>query len=548
MATIEIHYSKLESVARSARSLSEQSADYADSLSRKVAGGISGVSGGGNANLNQASYYVNKKLQSLREKSASYGQYSVDVAQFADTAKRVDQQVRSEIAMNQENFLQHNEHLRISPWKQAFLNYVADWRNKSALFRAIVDGIDAMSHAVGGLKDKIRHWLVCEGGWEKIKRIGAVVIAVAAFIGAIATFIAASGVWATIAAVAGLIGAAIGLINAWTNYCDDELADSRHNGDPAWAKIYGKHDKKFSDLLRDQDWGAFNGVRDFIADGIDTVKVVCDIIGLVDGIYKIGKSINCVKNYFSSKGGLAQFMKTPVWEEHVVLDEYGRWSVQPFMKVDDAGNVVTHYTMKSIVKGLTAYLTNSPVGPDGQGLRTYLNGNFVMDFKDMVHSFSLRGISETAEYQLTESKGWTIITKTGSDNPNDIAKVTNAWKAFRNDFQIKDVTDFAKSTMKGVQDVSKIIIGGDTLTDMIRERTADRIIDLTIITQTEDKFNDIREKFDEIKLVWDKDYKKPEQESWRDRIEKQLETLQFYEKRQHNSIYRGQDVKNLSRF
>ena len=164
MATIEVHYSMLESVARSARSLSGKAADYADSLSRKVAGGISGVSGGGNANLNQASYYVNKKLQSLREKSASYGQYSVDVAQFADTAKRVDQQVRSEIAMNQENFLQHNEHLRISPWKETLIHLLADLQNKSDIFRAITILLDEILNQADRMGDILLQQMLKTGG------------------------------------------------------------------------------------------------------------------------------------------------------------------------------------------------------------------------------------------------------------------------------------------------------------------------------------------------------------------------------------------------
>ena len=164
MATIDVHYSMPESVARSARSLSGKAADYADSLSRKVAGGISGVSGGGNANLNQAGYYVNKKLQSLRGKSASYGQYSVDVAQFADTAKRVDQQVRSEIAMNQENFLQHNEHLRISPWKETLIHLLADLQNKSDIFRAITILLDEILNQADRMEDILLQQMLKTGG------------------------------------------------------------------------------------------------------------------------------------------------------------------------------------------------------------------------------------------------------------------------------------------------------------------------------------------------------------------------------------------------
>lgn len=393
MSAFVIDYDELVKIATHSNDLAKKASDYANDLTRKVAKRVETVAGGMNGILSSAKYYVETKVAELEKKKTSYENLAKDINHLIATARRVDKEVATAIANNQETFLKSNEHLRIADWKADLINWLTDLKNSCPLFEMIGNIRAAIENGLSSLMDNIKHWWKCEGGKEIIgfiAAIGGAIIAVALFIATLP----ASGFFAICAA----IGACLAAINAITNVVTSCASMIKAiNGDPAWAKIYGDQNK-LSDWLRQTNFKSefWNRTTNFLANTADTVQLFCDVVCIGKLITDLGSKFNFIHNFFNKNTGLLSYMKTPKWVE-------GADGVMK-MSVNNKGVVDTHFTLKSVWNGTKAFVMNKPIDAHTDlGIRTLLKQNFVSDFKTSLKTtFSVTAWKDTFKYNVTD--------------------------------------------------------------------------------------------------------------------------------------------------
>lgn len=461
MSTILIEYNSLQAVSNSASNLAKKAQEYADALSRKVTSKFGSVPGGGSGYLSNASYLVNQKINDLGRKAQEFESYSNKVKHFAETAKRVDGEVKTAILNNQNAFVDTKQ-IAQPGWKQTIIEWLVDMKNNSFLFSVICDVIDGIGNEVSGLLDNIRYWYKCEGGKEFIQiglAIAGVIVAVLLFVAALPALAAISGFLSAVLAISGVIGAAIGIANAITNLVTScEAYGAYKDGDAAWAKIYGDRNT-FTQAIREHNFKSarLNNLMDKFAYGLDIVDNVCAVINLIEGITKIASKLQCVKNYFGKETGLLAYMKEAQWGEFTYRDELtGQWSVRSAILVDDYGNVKTKFTVRSVFRGLKAYVTNDHrITNNNIGLRTYLNLNLMDDLRDFGKSISITGIKDTIRYQFAENRWIVAFQGMNATDTNVAAKAANAWKSISKSYKI---TSFKELT--NLKSYANVIKGG----------------------------------------------------------------------------------------
>lgn len=406
MATLVLNYNTLGTVADNVMNLAKRAEDYADSLVSSVTGKFSCISGGASAYTSDANYYINKKINDLREKQESYRKLSSQMINFIEKAKRIDKEVATLLANNQERFLSSHEHLRIDDWRAALLNWLVDLKNSCPLFELIGNAVNAVGTELSGLLDNIRHWYRCGGGKELVS----LVLAIGGAVAAVLLFVAslpASGFFAICAA----IGAAITAVNALVNVGTSILAVTAD--DPAWAKIYGDRNK-LSDVLREHNFenGFINRLTYGAATTLDGAELFCDFVNIVnlpkfakELSTKMGAKFGFLKNYFGKNTGLLSYMKTAKWTDVNKYDDFGNViDTVKVMKTNADGIVETTYTPASIWRGIKAYVMDSPIDCHTDiGIRTLLNQNFCIDFKDWGKSvFNIGAWKDTFVYNVTD--------------------------------------------------------------------------------------------------------------------------------------------------
>lgn len=472
MSAIAIDYDALSRVVRYSENIAQKAEDYADDLSRKVYDKFSGVAGGSSGLMSSAQYYVNAKVSALREKQRCFSGFSKQVDKLASTARRVDGEVKTMIANSQEKFLKGHENLRIEGWKAKLLNWLVDVKNSCPLFELIGDAVQAISTEMSSLFENIKHWYECEGGKEIVSlvlAIGGAALAVLVFIATLP----ASGFIAVCTAIA----AGIALVNSAANiYTSFKSVSAARDGDPAWAKIYGKQDK-LTDIMRDTNFhnGAWNRASYLGATVLDTAELFCDVVAVGGLLKNLKTKFSFVNNYFDKNMGLLDYMKTAKWD-----------SAGKIIAKD--GVVQTHFTPQSIWRGLKAFVLDSPISSnDTQGIRTILNKNFIMDFKDFKNSFSLTGLKDTFQYyKQNKSALWTAFTS------NDPAKVMQA----KSILKFKDYIQPFKSFQNLADKAYKLTVGQTT----IQKEVFQKITNISDFGKLNDKIQNVEKKA--VKL-WD---------------------------------------------
>lgn len=404
MARVVVNYDVLSDIASYATKISKKADAYADDLTSKVLNKFGDISGGASSYTSDAKYYVKAKINALRDKQDAYASLATKITNFSEKAQRIDKEVEQAIARNQEKFLQKHEHLRIDEWKANLLNWLVDLKNSCPLFELVGNALRDLGTAMSDMFANLKHWYECEGGKQIVK----VVAAIGGAILAVALFIASFPVSGFVA-LCGVIGAAIGLINAITNVVTSfQALHAAKNGDPAWAKIYGDRDK-LSDVWRQTNYdnAVLNRLSYIGAASLDTIELFCDIVSFVDFGKKVMGKIrkpNPIANYFGKDTGLMSYCKEAKYQEVLDYDIMGKpcgtkWT----MVVNEHGVVQTRFTPKSIARGIKAYIMDKPIDcRSGEGIRTVLNKNFSIDFKDFRKSFSIKGIKETFKYNVTD--------------------------------------------------------------------------------------------------------------------------------------------------
>ena len=289
MSDFILDYDVLEDIAKYSDSLGRRAGEYGESLERKIIGAIDGVTGPSSGYLLNASDCVRDKINALNIKSKEFYQFSAQIKKLLEVAEQMDQEVADAIMAQREYFLDHHESLRIEDWKAKLQGLLVELKNSIPLLEVIADVLEGLDTIFESLKDSIKHWYECEGGKyiiDVVKSVGGVALAVgflALAIGALA--LPTAGIFA----ICGVIGAGIAVVNSVTNVATSfRAADAALDGDPAWARIYGKQDK-LSDVLRQTNFGngTFNQLSNFSAGAIDATEVICDVVGVAE----MGKSV-----------------------------------------------------------------------------------------------------------------------------------------------------------------------------------------------------------------------------------------------------------------
>ena len=450
MAILNIDYSDLGKIEKYAKDAAEKAGAYSSDLSKKSASKIDKLSS--TSNINSAKYYVDQKIKALNAKKTSFENFGKQIHDFSETAKRVDGEVKTMMVSSQYAFYSAHTDLKIDDWKAALINWFTDLKNSCPLFELIGNLFNGMENFFSDVAANIKYWYECEGGKEKI----AFALAIAGAVVAVLLFIAAFPA-STFFAICAAIGAAITMVNAITNvFTSYRAMKAAKDGDPAWAKIYGKQDK-LSDVLRQTNFknGVLNRLSYIGATTLDVTEFAVGVINLVHGIGELKSKFTCIQNYFDkNNGGLFTYFKEAEWHEVLDWDESGhaigtKWE----MVTNEQGIVQTKFTPGSIWRGTKAFVLNQPVTPHSdQGLRTVLNQNFVIDFKTTFKTyFSPGSWKDTFRYNFTD----------GGRNSYELMKNSYSWQGFKDTLRYNIKNNPVKGLLKTRNTSYAKIIAGD---------------------------------------------------------------------------------------
>ena len=305
MSSITIDYDKLSIISKNASSASSRMNDYINDLTKRVVGKYGDITGGATSKTQSSEYYVNQKIAKLRTKKDQYSLFSTAVSALSTKAQEIDKDVATKIRASKDEFINKHDYISTDWWTD-IKNWFIDLKNSCPLFNAIGQLIE---NAITGLKNlwaDLKYWYKCGGGKELI----GVVLAVAGAIVAVVLAICACvppicGIVAICAAIGAVIAAVNSIVNVVTSI---KAKQAKDNGDPAWAKIYGKQDTA-QDVLRQTNFhdGFWNRVSNWTATGIDVVQTVCDVVAIYDGIKNIRSVYKEIK--VSAQKGKVSFGK-----------------------------------------------------------------------------------------------------------------------------------------------------------------------------------------------------------------------------------------------
>ncbi len=292
MGVLKIDYSALSGTIKCAESASKEAESYAKGLDKKVCKRISNLEGGGSENVNNADYFVKKKIEALNEKAGKLKNFAEKLNTFCDNVKETDKNVGDKFSDLYNQFKKDNG-LKINAVTE-FFSYIGTRVLNSTDFGRWLNN---MSRSVGDFFNdiwgEIKYWYKCEGG----KYVVDIVLSVAAICLAVITICTAGvGFFAVVA----IIGAVITIVNALNDIGTSAMALYYNNEDPAWANRYGKMDN-LSDTLRKRVDSRY---ADFAANVLDATKAFCDIVGFLklgNDVLKASKYTTAFKNLFGDK-------------------------------------------------------------------------------------------------------------------------------------------------------------------------------------------------------------------------------------------------------
>lgn len=383
--TLVLSYGHLDEVIRYTKNLSNSLNEYCDDLCDKVQKKLLDVEGGGSSHLENAGYYVKRKMEKIRQRKANADTMNTLARNLLDTAKRVDSSVKSMIEARQAEFFEKYPDLKPSNFKMMQTSFLCDLRNVPVL-GWIIKGVEAVGRGWNDLGKNIRHWWKCGGGQEIVMnavdivvKVGLAVVAVAVAVSAVAA-LAGGTVIAIVVAGAALVAAAIACVNAVTNTITSVRAIAAGGDDPAMAKIYGKQDS-LSTVLREtnfRDWGLrpitfqipFSGGMTYTLDlgrilnrksmewatEIEIADNLASLILIADAAWKAGGTLVNKLDRFAATNGIDSAFKVTVQGSN--------------------GATIQKVTPQSLWDGFKAFVMDKPpTSGASQGVRTILLDN-----------------------------------------------------------------------------------------------------------------------------------------------------------------------------
>ncbi len=358
MAQMEIKFSYLESMVSSTNSVVSQLNTYVDGLQQNVYNQFSSVTDGGSTKLDNAQYYVKKKIEALKEKSERYSNLSATISTFASNAEEIDSGVATHISDCYDEFIGDHSDLKIDDWKASIIEGLSWLKDKIPALELVSSWNEDIGNFFTDKMKEIKHWYKCEGGKEIVGVALSIVGAIVAVALAIAAF-PVNGIIAACAAISAVIGAVNAIVNVGTSVAS---LRAKRNGDPAWASIYGETDSA-ADLLRltRTDNKGINLLTNIGASTLDFVEIVTSVVAVGGSLKELGKFSN-FSSYF----------------KEAKLDKHG------VQICDEKGAKKMKVTFQSLWKGIKAYKADAVMEEGKEGIRTIFKKNLKSDFTNIM--------------------------------------------------------------------------------------------------------------------------------------------------------------------
>lgn len=385
---LSLNYSDLSGCVTQANKLSNEIDQYCNELSNKVQQKMYSVEGGMSSALNNADYYIRTKINALRGKSANTKNLASLTQTLLDTAKRVDNDVKSTIEANQKNFFKKNPNMKAPWYKRAAVSFFCDMKNVPVL-GLLFKGGEVVASAIDTAVKDIKYWWKCGGGEQIVMncvdivvKVAGAALAVVAAVSAIVALAAASVITfgGVLVAAAACVTAVIAVVNATTNIVTSvQSIVASNSGDLVMSKIYNDRDT-LAQVLREHNFHdpKANRASNNWAAGIEITEAVAGVITLVHSVGKIAGS-------FLSKNGVGFAFK-----------ELARGK---------DGKLTKKVTLKSIWKGTKSLFLNKKLTTStSKGLMTTLVNNVKESLKHQGVLFKL-ALRDPIKYIKTKEVG-----------------------------------------------------------------------------------------------------------------------------------------------
>lgn len=273
----------LEDAASEAKDVSKKLSSYSDALNDDVYKKLNRYRGTHTGNITSALSNIKGKMDDLDNASDKYITLQDDLNDLRSTCKQVDGDVAKRVESLTADFKERNN-IKTSVF-DGINSFLTNIMNKTSIGRWINDTLDKFSDGVDDFFQMIEDWFDFQGGEAFVKGVMIasleIVAAVAGIVAAVATLIAGGTLLAMVAAAAALVGGVIALVNGVTNLVNEHRAIAAYEDDPARAKRLSD-ENKIQDVMRKETTSNI-AAWDMGAGAIDTVKLVCDVIGIVKG-------------------------------------------------------------------------------------------------------------------------------------------------------------------------------------------------------------------------------------------------------------------------
>ena len=357
MGVLKINYSELAGAIKNAEKAAKEADSYAEGLEKKVCKKIADLEGGSSGNVNNADYFVKKKIGVLKAKSEKLKNFAGKLSTFEENCKEADKDVGAKFSALYSQFKKDNG-FKISIVSEFFCYLGTKILNSTEFGKWLNNTIRSINDFLNDIWGEIKYWYKCEGG----KYVVDIVLSVAAIALAVVTIITAG---AGFFAIVAIIGAFISIVNAINNICTSAAALHYNDEDPAWANRYGEMDK-LTDTLRKRVNSRF---ADVAANALDAIEAFCDIVGLIKVGTDLSGNISKYKKIF--KDGKASTLKK--WFDFgkkTFKDQFAN----DFEKIGNFKKLIkTSETMNNVLKALnyTIYTILAPLATIGAAHKTY---------------------------------------------------------------------------------------------------------------------------------------------------------------------------------
>lgn len=365
MAELAISYSLLETSVTNANKHATSLFDYVSDIKATIITPIGNLDGSDTLGYAEAaSSEATNKISNLETRATNYTAYATMITNFVNGAKDTDNIVSDSLEAITGDYVETLGFFE--GFATAIYNFVCvDLANSNDMIRLLSDAVKWVDNKVSDAAASVYNWFKYgEGqyylniglslGGAALAILGAIVACVAI---PVTGGVSAVAVWASVAAAAACIGAVITTYNTATTVAANAKALTL-NDDPGKAQFYGEIDS-ISDAVAKTDFGDAEDNQKYegIAQGIDTTKTVCDVIGVVRGVTNIagvkvnGQVVSYTTNAISGNlkslftPGLGYTSKYDVLFQQGVFSEQTVNNIKLFVSANAAVNLVVDADM-----------------------------------------------------------------------------------------------------------------------------------------------------------------------------------------------------------